>query len=80
MEKAQDIPLEIIFNTINNVKTKDADDQFDDLVPLPGNSSFVPVPNEKTIKIEKTLKKKEEIEEEIEEDLEEYYDEDFQPY
>ena len=45
MEKAQDIPLEIIFNTINNVSTKDADDEFDDLVPLPGNSSFVPVPN-----------------------------------
>lgn len=60
---------------------KDADDEFEDVneAPLPGNSSYVPVPaSQKTIKKnDPILPKQVEIEEEIDEDLEEYYDEEF---
>ena len=46
MEKAQDIDLEAIFNTINNVKVKDVDHEFEEVepAPLPGKSSYVPIP------------------------------------
>ena len=48
MEQAQDIPLDFIFNTINNISVHDADDEFEE---VPGSSSYVPVPkNEKTLK------------------------------
>lgn len=71
MEMAQDIDLEAIFNTIHNVKVKDA--EFEDVEALPGTSSYVPLPknhDEKTIKKgDKYQFKEEEIAEEIEEDL-----------
>ena len=56
MERQQDIPLEDIFNTINNLKIKDADDEFEEM-PLPGNSSYVPVPAQtaKNPSVSKTL-------------------------
>ena len=41
MEKAQDIDLDAIFNTIHNVKVKDVDNEFEE---VPGNSSYVPIP------------------------------------
>ncbi len=44
MEKQQEIPLATIFNTIHNIKITDAEEEFQDVPPLPGNSSFVPVP------------------------------------
>ena len=95
MEKQQEIPLATIFNTIHNIKISDAEEEFEEVPPLPGNSSFVPVPlPAATIKKpagqvvtvgEKTKGRaevREEIEEEIagEEELEEYYDDDFEEY
>jgi hypothetical protein len=44
MEKQQEIPLGTIFNTIHNIKVKDAEEEFEEVPPLPGNSSFVPLP------------------------------------
>jgi len=67
MEKAQDINLLEIFNTIHNISIMDADFEDVEEAPLPGNSSYVPVP---TPQKERTIKKNEEIlpkQEEIEE-------------
>jgi hypothetical protein len=58
MEKFQDIPLDVIFNTIHNVSVRDADDEFEDIQPLPGNSSYVPVPESQTMKKGETTFKK----------------------
>lgn len=44
-EKLQEMPVAGISNTINNIQIKDAgEDEFEDVPPLPGNSSFVPIP------------------------------------
>jgi len=67
MEKAQDINLLEIFNTIHNISIMDADFEDVEEAPLPGNSSYVPVP---TSQKERTIKKNEAIlpkQEEIEE-------------
>jgi TATA-binding protein-associated factor Taf7 len=94
MEKMQTINITMISNTLHNLTIKDNDhDDFEE-VPLPGNSSYLPITQDKTIKKQpfakandKTLKKmpfqkEEEIAEEIveEEELEEYYDDDFEEY
>lgn len=64
MEKAQDIPLDVIFNTLHNVKVKDADHEFEDIeAPLPGSSSYVPIPNYQDKTMKKGVPAKEEIEE-----------------
>jgi len=53
-EKLQELPVAGISNTINNITIKDAgEEEFEDVPPLPGNSSFVPVP----IQVTKTVKK-----------------------
>ena len=63
MEKAQDIDLDAIFNTIHNVKVKDVDNEFQE---VPGNSSYVPIPaSQQERPIKKAVQKEQEIEEEI---------------
>ena len=60
-EKLQELPVAGISNTINNITIKDAgEEEFEDVPPLPGNSSFVPVPAEvaKTVKKSTTSKPK----------------------
>jgi hypothetical protein len=57
----QELPVAGISNTINNITIKDVgEEEFEDVPPLPGNSSFVPVPAEvpKTLKKNVTLKPK----------------------
>ena len=75
MEKAQDIDLDAIFNSIHNVKVKDVDNEFEE---VPGNSSYVPIPpSQQDRPIKKAVQKEQEIEEEINEELQDYYDDDF---
>lgn len=52
MEKAQDIDLDAIFNTLKNVNAKDADEEFEE---VPASSSFMPVPAAQ--QQQKTMKK-----------------------
>lgn len=50
MEKKQDIPLEEIINTLQNITTiRHADEEFEEL-PLPANSSYLPISAVKTAK------------------------------
>lgn len=92
MEKMQTINITMISNTLKNLTVKENENDFEE-VPLPANSSYIPINEDKTIKktpssTEKTLKKptslkkEEEIAEEIyeEDELEEYYDDDFEEY
>jgi hypothetical protein len=62
MEKMQTINITMISNTLKNLTIKDHhEDDFEE-VPLPGNSSYLPINDAKTIKkspatSDKTLKK-----------------------
>lgn len=50
MEKQQDIPLDVIINTIQNISFRDATEEEFEEIPLPANSSYVPVLANKTSK------------------------------
>jgi hypothetical protein len=62
MEKMQTINITMISNTLKNLTIKDHhEDDFEE-VPLPGNSSYIPINEAKTIKKEpasndRTIKK-----------------------
>lgn len=74
MEKMQTINLTMIANTLKNLTVKDTEEENDfEEVPLPGNSSYIPVNEDKTIKKnlqtkpqEKTTKKTSQIKKEQE--------------
>lgn len=60
MEKMQTINLTMIANTLKNLTVKDTEEENDfEEVPLPGNSSYIPVNEEKTIKKNSQLKPQE---------------------